>query len=201
MGARYSDEQWKDLKMKIQIGILALVVGTLGFLGGPGIGKIVNYAKKNKEKPWAAKWLYRCGRFMEMTWRDEQALKLYENDFYLLYSGDESKLDWSTVQQDMANARGKGEVLLPADRCFLPWISQAFTPESRPPWVGGEGAKPDPLLQDVLYRVLKYYEDHRDSLRFQHIYKACLKTGAFSSDAEATQRMLDAERRGIMRGN
>ncbi len=201
MGARYSDEQWKDLKIKIQLGILALVVGTVVFLGGPGIGKIVNYAKKNKDKPWAAKWLYNCGRFMEMTWRDEQALKLYENDMYLLYCGDESKLDWELVQKEMANARGKGEVLEPSDRHFLPWIAQAYTPESRPPWVGGEGAKPNPKLQDAMYRVLKYYEDHRDSLRVQHIYKACLKTGAFSPEDEATQRMLDAERRAIMRGS
>lgn len=199
MGARYSDEQWKDLKLKIQLGIVALVVGTCIFLVGPGIGKVVNYAKKNKDKPWAAKWLYNCGRIMEMTWRDEKALELYENDFYLLYCGDESKLDWSVVQTEAAAQRGDREKLDPTDRFFIPWTAAKYTPETRPPWVGGEGAKPHPLMQDVLYRVLKFYENHRESLRVAHLYKAALKTGAFSPDAEATQRMIDAERRAIMR--
>jgi hypothetical protein len=199
MGARYSDEQWKDLKMKIQLGILALVVGAAAYLGGPGIGKIVNYAKKNKEKPWAAKWMYNCGRFMEMTWRDDQALALYETEIYPLFCGDESKLDWTQVQSEMAFARGKQE-LSPLDRYFLPWVVETYVPiETRPPWIGGEGAKPNPVLQAALYRVLKHYEDRRDSLRVQHLYKACLRTGAFPPDDEASQRMLDAERRGIMR--
>lgn len=199
MGARYSDEQWKDLKLKIQLGIVALIVGVLAYLGGPGIGRIVNYSKKNKDKPWAAKWLYNCGRFMEMTWRDDKALELYENDMYLLYCGDESKLDWEPVQKEMAFARGKPDNLDPGDRFFLPWIAQKYTPETRPAWIGGEGAKPHPMLQAALYRVLKYYEDHRDSLRVQHIYKACRRTNVFPPEDEASKRMEDAERRGIMR--
>ncbi len=202
MGARYSDEQWKDLKMKIQLGIVALIVGTAIFFVGPGLGKIVNYAKKNKDKPWAAKWLYNCGRLMEMTWRDDKALELYENDFYLLYCGDESQIDWTEVQKEMAQAQGQPEKLSDSDRFFLPWIAAKYTPETRPAWVGGEGAKPHPLLEAVLYRVLKFYENHRDSLRVQHIYKACLRPpGIFPADAESHQRMIDAERRAVMRGS
>lgn len=191
-----SEEQWKDLKFKIQIGVFLAIVGAAIFAIGPGLVKFADHAKKHRTEPWAPKWLYNVGRLYEMTGRQDKAKAIYE-DFYLIYSGDESKVDFSQVRAEMPKVRNKNEED-PNDRWYVPWVAARYTPETRPAWVGGEGAAAHPLLAMVMYRMLKMYEEDRNYMEVRYLYRAVLYTN-LGAGTEGYQRMDESKKRDIVR--
>lgn len=189
MGARYSDEQWKDLKTKIVLGIILAVFVGAGYSIGPGLEKYLDRARKQKTTEWAPRWYYNIGRIYEATWRKEKARAVYE-EFYLTYCGDESKND--ALQTVLEETNWNTE-----QRSFWPDVALRYSQETRPAWVGGEGAKPHPLLADVLVRVSRMYEDERIYPQCRYAFVCVLR--CFPEGTKAYEAAKKAEHRSVQR--
>lgn len=189
MGARYSDEQWKDLKTKILVGIILLVVGGSAYSIGPGLEKYLDRARRQKTAEWAPRWYYNIARIYEATWRKEKARAVYE-EFYLTYCGDESKIEAldAVIEETKWNTE---------QRSFWPDVAGRYSPESRPAWVGGEDAKPHPLMADVLVKVSRMYEDERIYPQCRYAYLCVLR--CFPEGTKAYEAAKKAEHRAVQR--
>lgn len=189
MGARYSDEQWKDLKTKVMVGlILAVIIGS-GYSIGPGLDKFLDRARKRKTEEWAPRWFFNIGRIYESTWRKEKARAVYE-EFYLTWCGDESKVEGLvTVAEET-----KYETEYPN---FWPDVADRYTRENRPAWVGGEGAKPHPLIADMLIRVSRMYEDDRIYPQCRYAFLCVLR--CFPPGTKTYEQAQQAEKRSVSR--
>jgi len=100
--ARYSEEQWKSLKLKLTAAIILTIIAGVAIVLGPGLRPLVyEYALENKQADWAPKWMYWTARIEEATFRREEAQEIYEK-IYLLYAGNEE----NDVALDDAAAAG-----------------------------------------------------------------------------------------------
>lgn len=162
--ARMSEEQWNDLKLKITIVVILLIVGSAAYAIGPGLNKFVLHARANKTADWAPKCYYWIGRIYETTWRWPQAEEVYK-EFYHNYSGDEKLLEGiGVVFEDIDYPHQDYYAMIPK------WAG-----ESRPSWVGGEGAKPHPLMAEVLMRLSKHEEEARNYIDARLYYRMVLE--------------------------
>lgn len=188
--ARYSEEQKKDMMFKLQIGVLLAVLGSIGYGLGPGLPKFLEHARKNKDKPWAPTWYLRVGRLMEATFREPQAREVYD-EFYLNWSGDESQL----TGLDSLEEYYKDAYDPKLHRWLWPAVATRYNPDSnpRPAWIGGEGAKPHPMLAEVLMRVVRMHEGERDYGPVRHMYKAVL--AVFPPDCLGYKQAEEARKR------
>ena len=196
--ARYSEEQWKEFKFKLTLLVIVVVVGGAIAAAGPGLEPIfLKRALAQKEQPWAPRWIFNVAKVMEWTFRSKRAKEIYENEFYWNYRGNEA--------QEEGLARLAEEIYPNHEnpehfRYFLHWqvlpYLTATDEEKRkqPEWVGGEFAKPHPLMAKVLNRVAKMYEERRDYLPMRHIHRAvqrCFKDvdpQAWAENEEAIKR-------------
>ena len=80
--------------------------------------------------------------------------------------------------------------------CFWPEVAGRYTPETRPAWVGGEDAKPHPLIADMLIRVSRMYEDDRIYPQCRYAFTAVLRCFPGTPAHEAAQK---AEKRSMSR--
>jgi hypothetical protein len=195
VGSRMSEEQKNDLKIKIQIGIfLAVILGAL-YAVGPGIHKFLDHARKNKDKKWAPEWYLRVAKVLHSTFREKESLKVCE-EFYLVWSGDESKLPLAETLEAYYGERYDKQM----HHWIWPAVAQQYVGKNapkRPPWQGGEGAKPHPLLTDIMVMVIKHHEGERDYPPLRHIIRASL--AAFPKETVAYKRLEEAQKRDIVR--
>lgn len=187
--ARMSEEQWNDLKFKITIGVILAIIGGSVYAVGPGLSKFVDRARARKTEPWAPKWFYNVGRVYEITGREPKALEVYK-EFYLLYSGDERQLPGIEVALE-GYPHQDHYALVPT------WAS-AYSEGSRPAWVGGENAKPHPLMAAVLMRLSRIAEDKRDYQEARVFYRMVLHN--FPEGTPTYTEAKKAEKRDISRG-
>lgn len=180
-----SEEQKSALKFKIQVGIVILIVaGIIGAVSTPGLEKILGKIREDAANPETPNRLYRVGRLMEMTWRDEEALKLYE-EMYLRYCGDE----WNN--ENLVRMCNELQFGSDSDRYFVPWVAMEYAPfkEEKPrPFLVVEDAQPHPILARVIERLAAHWEGEKQFERSDHLWQA-LKYG-FPGDPEA-QRMAE----------
>lgn len=189
MGARYSDEQWKDMKTKLMVGIVLAVIGAAAYSIGPGLDKYLQRARLRKTEEWAPRWMYNIARIYEATWRKEKAQAVYK-EFYLTYCGDESKIEaLETVREDL-----KWDIDF---NSFWPDVALEYNKDNRPAWVGGEGAKPHPLMASVLIRVSRMYEDERIYPQCRYAFTCVLH--CFPNDSKNIELAQRAEKRSVSR--
>lgn len=186
--ARMSEEQWSDLKFKITIGVILLIVGFAVYSIGPGLDSLyLKRARTHKAEPWAPKWFYNVGRIYEATGRMPKALETYK-EFYFNYCGDEKQLPGIEVAFE-ATEWGNTE-------------NYALVPQwaggSRPSWVGGEGAKPHPMMADVLMRLSRHEEDQRNYPQARLYYMMVLEN--FPAGSPAYVQAEAAKKRDVARG-
>ncbi len=189
--ARMSEEQWNDLKFKITVGVILLIVGSAAYSIGPGLKKFVARARAHKtELAWAPKWYYNLGRIYEATWRKPEAEEVYK-EFYHNYSGDEKLLQGiATVIEDTKYPQ----------QDIIAFIPKWGGP-GRPTWVGGEGAKPHPLLADVLMRLSRMEEEQRNYQDSRLYYRMVLDNpDVFAPGTPAHVAAEAAKKRDISRG-
>lgn len=180
-----SEEQKKDLQTKITVALVVLIVGGAIYGIGPGLSRFVDHARSHKSEPWAPKWYYNIGRVYEATWREKDALKVYQ-EFYTLWSGDESKYDFVTVQE-----QAKQELDSPA---LVPmWAAPGREP------LGGPGAQPHPLMADVLMRLCQIEENRRDYQTARWYYTCVLVIFPQSLNPQAYARAEAAHKRDLSR--
>lgn len=185
-----SEEQKKDLKLKLYLAATVLVLGGVGYAVGPGLPKLVEKQLRKPEHPNTPKFVAFAAGLMDVTYRKEQALETIKS-FYLLYSGDELNFEPLRLAAEEAHTESKypihGQFAPEHLSTFLPWISNQYDDDTkrRPRWIGGEGAKPHPKLADVLIRLARIYEYEDKNYPYaQHIYR-CVKH-AFPGTEAAT---------------
>jgi hypothetical protein len=182
-----SEEQWKDLKMKLTVGVIIAVIGSCVYAIGPGLEKFVDYARDNKNTDWAPRWYYNVGRVYEATWREQKARAVYE-DFWKHWSGDERAIpELATMMEDI-----KYEAQAYA---FVP-IWAVKHPDRE--WIGGPGAAPHPLMADILMRLSKMEEDKRNYQEARYYYSCVLY--CFPSGTDAYAAADKAKKRDLSRG-
>lgn len=189
--ARMSEEQWNDLKFKIGVGVVLLVVGSAAYGIGPGLKKFVAHARAHKTEPWAPKWYYNIGRIYEATWRRQEALETYK-EFYFNYCGDERQLPGiGLVFEETQYPHTEHYAFVPI------WAAQG----GRPSWIGGENAKPHPLMADVLMRLSRDEEDKRNYIDARLYYRMVLDNpDVFPPGSKAHVEAEAAKKRDIQRG-
>lgn len=187
--ARMSEEQWNDLKFKITVGVIVLVVVGSAYGIGPGLKKFrASAIARRTELDFAPKRLYQIGRIYEATWRPAEALETYKQ-FYWNYCGDEKQLPGIGVVFEELNWQWTDNyALIPM------W---AGTP-GRPSWVGGENAKPHPLLAEVLMRLSRIEEDKRNYSEARLYYRMVLDN--FPAGSQAYVAAEAAKKRDVQRG-
>ncbi len=175
-----SEEQKKDLKLKLYLAATVVVVGASIYAVGPGLPKLVERQLRKPEHPTTPKFVAFAAGLFDVTYRKEQALSTIRS-FYLHYSGDELNFEPLRRAAEDAHSEAKYPIyerFTPEHLAtFLPWISSEYDEEARPrpKWVGGEGAKPHPKLADVLIRMARIYEYEEKNYEYaQHIYR-CVK--------------------------
>lgn len=184
--ARMSEEQWKDFKFKIGVGVVFLIVGACAYGIGPGLEKVfLQRARLRKTEAWAPEWYYKVGRVYEATFRTDKAVKVYE-EFYLNWCGDERLIP--ALDEVMEESKFELE-----HRTFFPEVAGRYTKDTRPMWVGGEGAQPHPKLADVLMRLSRYEEDRRNFHTARYYYLGVLK--CFPAGTQAHTQALAAQKR------
>lgn len=198
MGSRLSEEQKNDLKIKIQIGIFLAIVAAAIYVVGPGLPKVLEYARKNKDKEWAPRWYLRIAKTYNSTFREKQAMEVCQ-EFYLNWSGDESRLPLDDALESLYGEKYDRE----RDRWIWPRVACNYVGRDapkRPPWQGGEGAKPHELLPEILMMVIKQYEGERDYPPVRHILRASLAPGVFTPGTKVYKRLEEAKIRDLVRG-
>lgn len=184
---RYSEEQWKEFKFKLTLFIVVVVVGGAAAAIGPGLEPLfLKRAREKKTEAWAPRWMYNIARIEEATFRLPRAKELYEQEIYWLYRGNEAQYEplAAMIETEYADNDDPDRY-----RYFLPWLVWPYldssTEEGRkqPDWVGGEFAKPNPIMGRVLNRVAKIYEEKRDYIPMRHVHK--VMKYSFKEDAEA----------------
>lgn len=168
-----SDEAKKDLKIKITVAVIVVLVGGPLLALGPGMPSIVKHYREKRAEPDSPKRLLQCAQLMDMTMREDEAQKLYD-DLYLMYSGNDWEADFELVLEEL----GTGD-----DQAFyLPWLVKDYD--------GMPGVDPDdpdivnrrpapvsstrhPIMGEVLQAKAKYLEDARLYGKCRHIYR-CL---------------------------
>jgi hypothetical protein len=176
-----SEEQKKDLQMKITIAVVVIIIGAAIYsISTPGLERLRQKAMASPTEPWAPEWMYKIARVYEATWRKDKALETYK-DFYYLYSGDERRLEGIQVTIDESQFGGASYSLIPR------WENMNRT------WVGGEGAQPHPLMADVLLQMCKICEDDRNYPEARFYYMNVLN--CFPAGTEVYNRAKEAEKR------
>lgn len=94
--ARLSDEAKKDRKVKIVVGLILFVIIGFGFGIGPGLPRVLDHAREHRTEPWAAQRYLHIAFVMEMTFREDKAMEIYD-EFYLLWGGKDWEEDFSEV--------------------------------------------------------------------------------------------------------
>lgn len=160
-----SEEQKKDLKIKVVVGAIVLVVAGTILALGPMLPKILASVRKNKKDPGAAAKYYYIGTIFKWTGRGDDAIKTYE-EFWLNYVDDAAEeWDWEAVQEE-----SKYE-----EEAFIPWKIREFeeADKTKPAPIRGMTKKEKELFGKILANMAKYYRDKRDH-RCDHLY-ACLE--------------------------
>ncbi|MCO5168049.1 MAG: hypothetical protein M9894_17025 [Planctomycetes bacterium] len=186
-----SEEQWNDLKFKITIAVVLLVVGGCVYAIGPGLEKFRDRARLRKTEPWAPEWYFKIGRIYEATWRMDKAVDVYQ-EFYLHWSGDEQQFRYE-LNEVLEEAKFDLDFI-----SFYPDVAGRYTKDTRPAWVGGEGAKPHPLMAEVLMRLCRFEEDRRNYHTARYYYLVVLK--CFPEGTQAHKDALAAQKRYAQRG-
>ena len=168
--ARRSEEQWKDLKFKIQVSVvLAIVIGT-AICVGPGLEPIfLKRARKNLDKPGAPVHMYRIAR-IEETMRRDKAMEIYR-EIYINYAGDESSLD--EIGEVLATI---GKYDDPENYFLAPWLATQYDlpgedEDGKPTRPNHQtGSRPHPLVGEALLRLALFLEDHKDYTKTRHLF-------------------------------
>jgi hypothetical protein len=169
-----SEEQWKDLKLKITLAVIVAIVGASVYGVGPGLDKFAARELQHAKEPGVAKKIYNIGRMYEATWREKKALDLYQKAYYV-YAGDESKLQGIAQAQDETKMYEDSYALIP------------FWAGGRPQDSFTEGQAPDPVMGDILMRVGRWQEDQRNYGEMRYLYKCvmyCFPGSAAAKEAE-----------------
>ena len=200
-----SEEQKQDRKVKLTVLAVVVVLGLCVYGIGPGLGKVLDHWRLKKNDPQAPVWYYRVATIYSSTFREAKAKEVWE-EFYLTYSGNEANvegLDVALQHMEMA----------PDDwpnRHFIPWIANRYSETNpRPAWlgvssdpkaplIGGENAKPHPLLQDVLYDYGKTFEDGRNYFEARHLYSCALY--CFPGGTKVATKLEAAKLRLLVKG-
>lgn len=193
---RYSEEQWKEIKFKITLLVIVLIVGAAIAGAGPGLEPFfLKRAIAHKTEPWAAKRMLDIAKLEEMTFRRKAARRIYEEEFYWAYRGNEAANEGlqKMVEEQYAS---RDDVNDPERfQYFLPWknwsyIDSGTTP---PPWVGGEFAKPDKYFAQGMLRLARQLEDDHDYVNMRHLHQAILY--ALSDDPKIKAEIEEAIKR------
>lgn len=176
-----SEEQKKDLQVKLTVGAIVLVIGLCIYaISTPGLDTIKQKLLAKPNDPQTPTWLYRIGRIYEATWRRPKAEETYR-DIYYLYSGDEKSL--AGIAASIEDSGWPA-----ATYCLVPkWEN----PNRQ--WIGGEGAAPHPIMADVLLQLCKLSEEDRNYQEARFYYLNVLNN--FPAGTEAHTKALDAEKR------
>ncbi|MDC3379117.1 hypothetical protein OAX78_02420 [Planctomycetota bacterium] len=158
-----SQDAKDSAKLKIAIGITLVVVVLIGY--GVSTSGLEKFFFEPVRQDWAAegaaeKW-YKAAVFMEVTFREEEAMKYYE-EFYVHYAGDEQELEaLIDVVEDQK---------VDDDRQWMiPWIANGYAPynSTARPLVGTTAHE---LMPEVLLRYAKYWEGMKDYTKSDHLY-------------------------------
>lgn len=174
---RYSEEQWKEIKFKITLLVIVVVVGLLVVGAGPGLEPVfLKRAIERKNEPWAAKRMLDIAKLEEMTFRRKAARRIYEDEFYWAYRGNEAANEG--LQKMIEEQYETRDDIDDAERYryFLPYkvwphLDAGTQP---PPWVGGEFAKPDKTFAEGMLRLARQMEDDHDYVNMRHLHQAIL---------------------------
>jgi len=183
--ARYSEEQWKSLKLKLTAAIILTIIAGVAIVLGPGLRPLVyEYALENKQADWAPKWMYWTARIEEATFRREEAQEIYEK-IYLLYAGNEEN---DVALDDAAAAGNRTDDWA----YYMPWVVHQYwkQDEDRPDWVGGPDATPDEYLPKALLAHGEYLEDGKNYVKMQHIWHVLVNCFPDTPEAEAAEKGL-----------
>ena len=167
MAFQRSEEQKKDLKMKLYTVIFFLLVGgTIGYFG-PGIHRFqVQPAMAKKD----ADGMLRAASILWWTGRRDAAMQVYR-DFYLMFRGNEAK-DESLIE--LAESKYGEDNNWTFYAPFI-WTSQYWDAENeefRQPAiapVNPEGP-PHARLPEALLRMGIYWEDKKERVQYVHLY-------------------------------
>lgn len=168
MAFQRSEEQKKDLKMKIYtVVFFALVTGIIVYFG-PGLHRFqVEPAMRDKD-PDA---LLKAAGILWWSGRREAAVKVYE-DFYLMFRGNERQ-DEALYDLAVADYGEDNDYAFYAPHV---WYTRYWDPENevfREPDikpVNPEGA-PHPRLPEAILRLGQYWEDKKERVQYVHLYK------------------------------
>ncbi|MEZ6188904.1 MAG: hypothetical protein R3F62_28360 [Planctomycetota bacterium] len=171
MAFQRSEEQKKDLKLKIYAAVFLLIVGGTVAYFGPGIHRFQIEPAMKKKDPDA---LLRAASILWWTGRRTEAIKVYE-DFYLMFRGDESHNEQlyelaSTFREYQANPDAWAFYMphLWHNRFYDAENEVYLEPDIKP--VNPEG-KPHPRLPEALIRVGSFWEDEKNRLYYVWMYK------------------------------
>ena len=169
MAFQRSEEQKKDLKMKIYtVVFFALVAGIIGYFG-PGLHRFqVEPAMRNKD-PDA---MLKAASILWWTGRREAAVKVYE-DFYLMFRGNELADEALYEMAESKYGEDSGW-----DRYYPHVWQNRFwdaenevyrEPDLKP--VNPEGP-PHPRLPEALLQLGIYWEGKKERIQYVHLYTA-----------------------------
>lgn len=160
-----SSQQKDDLKTKIGLGIVAVVIFGPLLVLGPLLKPVVlkHYETKKLKAPGTPERFYQIATVMMNSFREEEAIKVYTKA-YVLFGDDHDSgdIDFSPVL-DHDTGYGIGEY-------YLPWVVEAQP----------DGVRPDPVqiadratMAKILAKLGQYYEDKKDYQKCNHIW-VCL---------------------------
>lgn len=179
----YKRDRMRDIQFRLGMLALAFAIGGGVWVMGPGLDRVFANALEHKKEAWAPTRMWQVAKVMEWTFREERAQRIYE-EFYLLYSGDEERVDFWEVTDD-------------EDQMFyLPWVAHRYDEETRPrpPRVGD---LPHALLGKVLIAHGTYWERKRLYGKSRHIFNSVRLT--FEPGTEAHTEAVAAFRRDMCR--
>lgn len=166
MAFQRSEEQKRDLKLKLYALIFLLLVGgTVGYFG-PGIHRFQVEPAMRKKDPDG---MLQAASILWWTGRRKAAIKVYE-DFYLMFRGDEfhdEELYELAEETDYYQANPDAWAFYMPHvwhmRFHDPETDEYREPDIKP--VSPEG-KPHPRLPEALIRVASYWEDEKNRLYY-----------------------------------
>ncbi len=175
--SRLSEEQRKDMKIKIVLGSFFAVLIAIFWFVGPGVGYWLDKARKQPKASWAPKYFYRVALIYENTWRAAKAQDTYD-EFYLRYGGK----DWL----DQENFEEAAEALGLQDEEFVyyfPWVMEKYDGlpgvdedddeiKNRRP--DSYNTKPDKNFGKVIVARLKFWEGEKKYWYSRHLIKILL---------------------------
>ena len=164
--ARMSEEQWKDLKLKIIVGVILLTLGLSAYAVGPGLPKFLDYARKHNKEPWAPKWYYRIAKVMEASWRRDQAQEIYVE--FVMTFGDDKTVDF---EPGLTYERHPGDHF--AYPYYLPWKAHELWAQDKE-WPDPVQKADRELLGKVLRAHFEYLEDEKKYPEMRHLL-GCIK--------------------------